>query len=126
MGYQCVIICGNLGKDPEMKYLPDGTAVTTFSVAVNRKTKDREEVEWFSVVLWSALAETAGQYLQKGREVLIQGEMKTRNWMGQDNVKHYRTELVGRTMQFVGAKREGDYLPGHNEPLAPDEVPFEN
>lgn len=121
MGFQTVVICGNLGKDPEMKYTATGTAVTTFSVAVNRKVKELEEVEWFNVVLWDKLAETASQYLQKGREVIIQGEMKTRNWQGQDGAKHYRTELIGRTMQFVGAKRDG----------APDagiepEIPFEN
>lgn len=121
MGFQTVVICGRLGKDPEMKYTATGTAVTTFSVAVGRKVKDLEETEWFNCVLWDKLAETAGQYLQKGREVIIQGEMKTRNWMGQDNVKHYRTELVGRTMQFVGAKREGG-----PPDIEPEDAAFEN
>lgn len=120
MGFQTVVICGRLGKDPEMKYTADGTAVTTFSVAVGKKIKEREETEWFSVVLWNQLAEVAGQYLQKGREVLIQGEMKTRNWQGQDGQKHYRTELIGRSMQFVGGRPDG--VAGDIEP----DEPFEN
>ena len=116
MGFQTVIICGRLGKDPEMKYTPTGSAVTTFSVAVGRKVKELEETEWFNVVLWEKLAETAGQYLTKGREVIIQGEMKTRSW-DKDGVKHYRTELVGRTMQFVGPRPDAG---------AAEDPPFEN
>ncbi len=120
MGYQVVVICGRLGKDPEMKYTANGKAVTTFSVAVGKKVIDREETEWFNVVLWEKQAETAAQYLTKGREVLIQGEMKTRSWDGADGVKHYRTELIGRSMQFVGGN--GNHAGAAND----DEVPFEN
>lgn len=123
MGFQTVVICGRLGKEPEMKYTANGVAVTTFSVAVGRKFNDREETEWFNVVLWDKLAETAGQYLQKGREVLIQGEMKTRNWQGQDGAKHYRTELIGRSMQFIGSKQDAG---GTGGDIEPDDVPFEN
>lgn len=112
MGFQSVVIMGRLGKEPEMKYTASGTAVTTFSVAVGSKYKDVEETEWFNVVLWDKVAETAAQYLTKGREVLIQGSLKTRSWAGQDGVKQYRTELIGRTVQFVGNKpAENDMEP---------------
>ncbi len=108
MGYQSTTILGNLGKDPEQKYTAAGMCVCTFSVAVNTKYGEKEDVEWFAVVAWDKLAEVCGQYLAKGREVLVQGEMKTRNWQGQDGQKHYRTELVARTVQFVGGnKQEG-------------------
>lgn len=116
MSFQKVIIVGRLGKEPELKYTPTGVAVCTFSMATSKKVKDLEETEWWSVVLWDKLAETAGQYLAKGREVLIEGEMKTRSW-DKDGVKQYRTELIGRSMQFVGNKPGGDIEP---------DAPFEN
>ncbi len=108
MGYHSTTILGNLGKDPELKYSATGTGICTFSVAVNTNRGDKEDTEWYNCVAWDKLAEVCGQYLAKGREVLVQGEMKTRNWQGQDGQKHYRTELVARTVQFVGGtKQEG-------------------
>jgi len=121
MGFHSTTILGRLGKDPEMKYTATGTAVATFSVAVGTKYGEKEETEWYSVVVWDKLAETCAQYLAKGREVLIVGEMKTRSWAGQDGTKQYRTELVGRTVQFVGSKPAA----AGNAP-APGDLPFDN
>ncbi len=104
-------IVGNLGADPEMKYTPNGNAVTTFSVACNESWTDaqgekREEVEWFSVVAWNRLAETCAEYLSKGRQVYIEGRMKTRSWE-KDGVKHYKTELIARNVRFLGSAEGG-------------------
>ncbi len=103
MGFQCVIIEGNLGKAPEMKYTTEGKAVTTFSVAVNGFN---DEVEWFNVVAWEKRAEWAEKWLEKGKPVLVRGRMKTRSW-DKDGVKQYRTELIAESLDFVaGGKQE--------------------
>lgn len=107
MGFHQTIVEGNVGKEPELKYTANGTAVCTFSVAVNEKYGDKESTEWYNVVLWNKLAEVAGQYVAKGKEILIVGSMRTRSWDGQDGVKHYRTELIARDMKFVG-KADGN------------------
>ena len=105
-----VMIIGNLGRDPEMRYTPSGMAVATFSVAVGRKTRGREggelrdETEWFNVVAFDKLAETCNQYLQKGRPVYIEGRLQTRTWDDQQGQKHYRTEVVANQMQMLGSR----------------------
>ena len=106
-----VIIIGNLGKAPEMRYTPNGKAVTEFSVATSRSwTTDgekHEETEWFNVVCWQQLAEICAEYLDKGRQVYVEGHMKTRSWDGECGKKHYRAELVADTVKFLGGK-DGD------------------
>lgn len=105
-------LIGNLGADPEMKYTANGTAVTTFNVAVNERWNNangerQERTEWYSVVAWQRLAETCAQYLAKGRQVYVAGRMQTRSWDGTDGVKHYRTELVATEVHFLGGQGEG-------------------
>ena len=116
-GLNSVMIIGNLGRDPELRYTQRGTAVASFSVAVNswKAEGKEEEVEWFNVVAWDKLAETCSQYLAKGRRVYISGRQQTRSWEGQDGEKKYRTELVARDMILLDKAPEG--RPG----VAPDE-----
>lgn len=114
-----VMIIGNLGKDPDTRYMPSGAAVCTFSVATNEKWKDkqtgedREQVEWHRIVLFNRLAEIAAEYLKKGSSVFIEGKLQTRQWDDKNNpeVKHYTTEIVGRSMQMLGSKGGGDRTP---------------
>jgi single-strand DNA-binding protein len=99
MSLNKVMIIGNLGRDPEMRYTPNGQAVTQFTVAVNRNYKDQsgewqEETEWFRIVAWGPLGERAAEYLRKGGKVYIEGRLQTRQWEGQDGQKRYTTELV--------------------------------
>ena len=96
---------GNLGKEPEMRFTPSGSPVTTFSVAVNRKYKGpdgdmKEETEWVSVVAWNKLAETCNQYLNKGQMVYLEGRLHTRSWEDKSGAKRYTTEIIGETMQL--------------------------
>src|SRR5579884_2262622 len=105
-GLNKVMIIGNLGRDPEMRYTPSGAPVTTFSVAVNRRWssqdgQQQDETEWFNVVAWNKLAETCNQVLTKGRLVYVEGRLRTRSWDGQDGQKHYRTEVIAQTVQFL-------------------------
>lgn len=101
-----VMIIGNLGSEPEMRFTPNGNPVTSFRVATNRiyKTAEGErktETEWFSVVAWSKLAEQANQYLSKGRLVYVEGRLHTNTWEGQDGQKHYRTEIIANQIVFL-------------------------
>ena len=102
MSLNKVMIIGNLGRDPEMRYTPSGQAVTTFTVAVNRNFKDgqgewQEETEWFRVVAWAALAERTAEYLRKGRKVYVEGRLQTRQWEDREGQKRYTTELIANT-----------------------------
>ena len=103
MSLNKAMIIGNLGRDPEMRYTPNGQAVTQFTVAVNRNYKDssgewKEETEWFRVVAWGPLAERTAEYLRKGRKVYVEGRLQTRSWEGQDGQKRYTTELIANTV----------------------------
>src|SRR5438552_3112310 len=105
-GLNKVMLIGNLGADPEMRFTANGTALTTFSVAVNRNSRShegewREETEWFSIVTWSELAERLAQNLNKGRKVYVEGRLQTRSWDGQDGQKRYRTEVVANQVLFL-------------------------
>jgi single-strand DNA-binding protein len=102
-----VILIGNLGKDPELRYTPGGAAVVNFSIATNEKWKDKEgnpqeRTEWHNIVLWGRLAEIANDYLRKGSPVYIEGRLQTRNWEDRDGNKRYTTEIVGMQMQMLG------------------------
>jgi single-strand DNA-binding protein len=108
-----VILIGNLGKDPEVKYTPQGTAVAKITLATNESFKDKdgqwqERTEWHNVVLWARLAEIAGEYLKKGNKVYIEGRLQTRSWDDkQTNQKKYMTEVVAATMVLLGGRGEG-------------------
>jgi len=108
-GINKVILVGNLGQDPEVKYTAGGDAVTTLSLATSDSWKDKdtgenqERTEWHRVVLWRRLAEIAGEYLKKGSKVYIEGQLQTRKWE-QEGQTRYTTEIVGRDMQFLDSK----------------------
>ncbi|HSI50325.1 MAG TPA: single-stranded DNA-binding protein [Ideonella sp.] len=105
-----VIIIGNLGRDPEVRYTPNGAAVCNLRIATTRNWKHREsgerqeETEWHSVVLYDRQAEVAGEYLKKGRPVYIEGRLKTRKWQDKEGQDRYTTEIVAETMQLLGGR----------------------
>lgn len=111
-GVNKVILVGNLGNDPETRYLPDGNAVTNVSVATSQVWRDRESgqqnerTEWHRVVFFRRLAEIAGEYLKKGSKVYIEGSLRTRQWE-RDGQKHYTTEIVANEMQMLDSRGDG-------------------
>lgn len=128
-----VLLIGNLGSDPELRFTPSGAAVCNFSLATNKRYTDRngdkkEETQWHRIVLWQKLAETASQFLKKGSCVYIEGELQTRSWETDDGEKKYVTEVVGRNMQFMDrATGEGGVNgKGSSSPPPPndDDLPF--
>jgi single-strand DNA-binding protein len=112
-GINKVTIVGNLGNDPEVKYLPSGGAVTNISVATSESWKDKqtgqqqERVEWHRIVFFNRLAEIAGEYLKKGSQVYVEGSIRTRKWQAQDGSDRYTTEIVGNEMQMLGGRQGG-------------------
>ncbi len=124
-----VLIIGNLGKDPEMRFTANGTPVTSFSIAVNRTYSGpdgerHQETEWFNVVAWNKLAETCNQHLAKGRRAYIEGRLQTRSWEGQDGQTRYRTEIIARDVIFLD--RGTAPLPDDEgeESIEAEELPF--
>ena len=118
-----VILIGNLGADPELKYAQSGTAVCNFSLATTEKYTDKsgekqEETEWHRIVAWGRLAEICGEYLSKGKKVVIEGKIRTREWADKDEKKRYTTEIIARQMIMLGA---GENLQQQKEP---DDLPF--
>jgi single-strand DNA-binding protein len=138
--YQKLIIVGNLGRDPEMRYTSSGTPVTNFSVATNRRWTNPdgspgEETVWFRVTAWKRLAETCNQYLQKGRQVLIEGRLKPdpatggpRMWTGNDGVARASYEVTALTVKFLGGRGEAPPSEAAGAPEEPpeegEEIPF--
>lgn len=144
------IVIGNLTRDPELKSLPSGINVTSFSVATNRVWKDKngakqESADYHNIVVFGRQAETAAQYLKKGASCLVEGRMQTRSWDGPDGKKNYRTEIVADRVQFgprAGAatggtfnkdtasapkddmKDEGGAIEYPSEEINPDDIPF--
>ncbi|MCR5884769.1 single-stranded DNA-binding protein [Rhizobacter sp. J219] len=108
-----VIIIGNLGKDPEVRYTPNGSAVCNITVATSRQWKDKnsgekqEETEWHRIVFFDRMAEIAGEYLKKGRPVYVEGRLKTRKWTDKDGVEKYTTEIMAENMQLLGGREGG-------------------
>ncbi|RLD16071.1 single-stranded DNA-binding protein [candidate division KSB1 bacterium] len=105
------IIVGRVGKDPEVRYTPGGTSVANISVATNYRAKDADgnwadNTEWHNVVVFGQLADFAGNYVKKGRLVYVEGRLQTRNWEDQNNVKHYRTEIIANTLQLLGSRQD--------------------
>ena len=127
-GLNKVMIIGNLGRDPEMRYTPSGRPVTTFSVATSRtwntaEGEKRVETEWFNVVAWSSLAEICKQYLTKGQQVYIEGRLQTRHWDDTEGNKHTSVEIVASEMIMLGERRDAESS-AIDETIEEDEFPF--
>jgi single-strand DNA-binding protein len=110
-GLNKVMLIGNLGRDPEMRYTPSGKPVTSFSLAVNRNWvsadgERRDETEWFNVVAWGSLAEICNQHLSKGQKVYVEGRLQTRSWEDENGQKHFRTEVVANEMVILTGRPE--------------------
>jgi len=120
-----VILVGNLGRDPEIRYTPSGMAVANFSVATTEKWKDKqsgemqERTEWHRIVAWGRLGEICGEYLSKGRQVYIEGKLQTRQWE-KDGVTRYSTEVVASEMKMLGSKTQGDGYKPADQSSAPE------
>ncbi|WP_020677183.1 single-stranded DNA-binding protein [Geopsychrobacter electrodiphilus] len=117
MSVNKVILVGNLGKDPELRYTPAGAAVATFSLATTERYKDRdgnrqEKTEWHNIVAWRQLAEICGKYLHKGKQIYIEGKIQTRSYDDRDGNKKYITEIVADQMHMLGSKTD-DQSGGH-------------
>ncbi len=128
-GLNKVMIIGNLGREPEMRYTPSGRPVTTFSVATSRTWNTSEgekhvETEWFNVVAWSNLAEICKQYLTKGQQVYIEGRLQTRHWEDQEGNKHTSVEIVANEMIVLGERREAGETSNDPEAVEEEEYPF--
>ena len=112
-GVNKVILIGNLGSDPEVRYTPDGVPVANFSLATTESWNDRntgerqERTEWHRLVIWSKLAEIAGQYLKKGSKIYVEGKLQTRSWDDQSGQKRYTTEIRVFEMQMLDSRGEG-------------------
>jgi single-strand DNA-binding protein len=137
-----VILVGNLGRDAELRYTPGGAAVATLSLATTETWNDKEgqrqeKTEWHRVVLWGKQAETLSQYLQKGKQIYIEGRLQTRQWDDKDGNKRYTTEIRGDRIVLLsggggggGGQRQRESGPAHPEPmdvgpeLSEDDIPF--
>ena len=112
-GVNKVILVGFLGADPEVRYIPNGTAVATFSIATSESWRDKttgekkEHTEWHHIVVWGRKAEIAGEYLRKGSKVYLEGRLQTREWQDQQGQKRYTTEIVCHEMQMLDGKPQG-------------------
>lgn len=123
-GINKVILVGNLGRDPEMRYTPNGVAVCSFSVATSEVYKDRNtgeritQTEWHNIVLWRGLAETAEKYLRKGSSVYLEGKLKTRKWEDKEGQTRYTTEVVADVMQMLDKRDSSGQAPQAPAPTA--------
>ncbi len=112
-GINKVILVGNLGKDPETRYMPNGKAVTNFSIATSESWKDkqtgeqREQTEWHNIVMYDRLAEIAAEYLKKGSQVYVEGKLRTRKWQDKEGQDRYTTEINANEMQMLGGRGGG-------------------
>jgi single-strand DNA-binding protein len=113
-----VILIGNLGRDPEVRYSPNGSAICNITIATSRNWKDKnsgekvEETEWHRVVFYDRLAEVAGEYLKKGRPVYVEGRLKTRKWQNKEGQDVYTTEVIADNMQLLGGRDGGGGMSG--------------
>jgi single-strand DNA-binding protein len=110
-GVNKVIIVGNVGRDPEVRYTQSGKAVASFSVATSERFQDKEgqpqeRTEWHRVVAWGRLAEICGEYLRKGKQIYVEGRLQTRDWEDKDGHKRYTTEVIANVMQMLGRRGE--------------------
>lgn len=125
-----VMLIGNAGKDAELRYMASGAAQSTFSLAVNsnRKNKAGEwetETEWFSIVLWGDTAERVSQFITKGKSVYVEGRLQTRTWEDDAGTKHYKTEVVGQSVQLLDRKAQDEQRGGYERDTDVDDLPFE-
>ena len=141
-GVNKVIVVGNLGQDPDTRYMPSGSAVTNLRVATNESWKDKQtgeqkdRTEWHSVAMFGRLAEIAAEYLRKGSQVYIEGKLRTRKWQDKDGNDRYTTEIIADEMQMLGGRSGGgapamnDSRPASAPPSQPsgddfdDDIPF--
>src|SRR5215210_2511664 len=142
MSFNKVILVGNLGRDPELRYTPQGTPVCSFSMATNERRKDKsgemqDQTTWFRVTLWGRQAETASQYLTKGRPVYIEGRLRVEEWTDRDGKPRHTLEVHATDMQFIGGGRgeqeapmeraataTGGSGPSEQPDMADDDIPF--
>ena len=127
--YQRIVIVGNLGDDPEMRFTPSGVPVTSFSVAVNRRWtnsngEQREKTTWFRVTAWRKLAEHCNQYLSKGRLVLVEGEVDVSAWLDNAGNPRATLELTARNVRFLGGRGNGSGSGMPTEPAEDEDIPF--
>lgn len=120
-----VFVMGNLTRDPELRYVPSGTAVANFTVAMNRVYKDKagekkEEATFVKVVVWGKIAEVCGEYLSKGSAVLVEGRLQSRSWEGQDGQKRNTLEIVADSVQFIGTRVKRGETP--ESPSVPENI----
>ena len=138
-GINKVILVGNVGGDPETRYMPSGSAVTNITIATNETWKDKqtgekkERTEWHRVALFNRLAEVAAEYLRKGSQVYIEGKLRTRKWQGKDGQDRYTTEIIASEMQMLGSRGGSsggnfgdDNQGGGNAPPQPDSDDFDD
>jgi single-strand DNA-binding protein len=129
-----VLLIGNVGTDPEMRFTPNGNPVTSFRIATNRvyttsEGERRQETEWFTIVTWRKLAESCNQFLTKGQRVYVEGSLRTRIWEGQDGQKRSRVEVVANRVLFLD-KQAAAMLPGDEsaievaDEVEPEDLPF--
>lgn len=138
-GVNKVILIGNLGKDPEIRYTTGGSAVANFTIATSDSYTDKdgerqEKTEWHRIVAWGRLAEICGEYLSKGRMVYIEGSLRTRSWEDKDGNTRWTTEVVARSMEMLGGRSEqgsrdtqspeGDFEIDDNSFNTDDDIPF--
>ena len=107
-----MLLIGNVGRDPEMRYTPSGSAMTTFSVAVNRRYtppngEPQEETEWFRIVAWNRLAETCNNYVTRGMKVYVEGRLRSNTWVGQDGQTRFSNEIMANTVTFLTPRSQG-------------------
>lgn len=121
-GVNKVILVGNLGQDPEVRYLDNGNAVANLSVATSESWKDKntgehkEQTEWHRIVIYQRLAEIAGEYLRKGSKVYLEGKLKTRKWTDKDGIERYTTEIVANEMQMLDSRQDGQQTAPTQQP----------
>lgn len=119
-----VMLIGNLGADPEIRYMPSGDPIATIRLATTRRWRDRnsnerkEETEWHRVVFFGGLAKTVGEYLKKGSQVYVEGRIRTQKWQGQDGQDRYTTEIVAESMNMLGSRSGGTAAYSDNAPPA--------
>jgi single-strand DNA-binding protein len=132
-----VILVGNLGSDPEVRYTPSGRAVANFSLATterftNKEGEKEERTEWHKIVAWARLGEICGEYLTKGSQIYIEGRLQTRSWEDRDGNKRYTTEIVAQAMQMLGGSKKGGEVASAEEShpseepvsIPDDDIPF--
>lgn len=123
---------GNLGRDPEMRFMPNGNAVCNFSIAISEKYKDKnsgenkELTEWVNIVMFGKLAEIAGEYLKKGSKLYVEGKLKTEKYTDKSGVEKYSTKVVAEKMEMLNSRTEGaaQSKPPEPEPFNEDDIPF--